>query len=298
MTGSPLHLPWRRVALCLLLFVLYPAAARAQYEITLKLNKENYLTYEGVEATVSIMNRTGADVVLGGPNNTAWLSFEIIDPQQHPVPPMRFNSEDVMVFKAGSTITRKIALTDQFTFSEFGNYIVIANVYHPPSQQYIASNRARGTFAASKPFWSKPFGVPLGLAGAGQIRRYELSVLKDLDHTNLYLRLYEDKTNLNLATFSLGSWIHVSEPQMALDKENRLQVLFMTQPHIYAHVIIDTQGSIVKRLYYKEVEANRPHLVLDATQNVIVQGGEYYDPTIVVPTRPPGRSVKDRPPGL
>ncbi len=298
MTGFTPHFFPHRFALCLLLLALWPSVARAQYEITLKLNKENYLTYEGVEASVTVMNRTGADVVLGGPNNTPWLSFEITDPKNRPVPPMRFHSEEIIVFKAGSTITRKIALTDQFTFSEFGNYIVLANVYHPPSQQYIASNRARGIFSASKPFWSKPFGVPLGLAGAGQIRRFELSVLKDLEHTNLYLRLLEDKTNLNIATFSLGSWIHVSEPQMTLDKDNRLQVLFMTQPHIYSHLIIDTQGNLVKRLYYKELDANRPHLAVDTAHNVVVQGGEFYDPTIVVPTRPPGRSVKDRPPGL
>lgn len=298
MTGSTPHHLLRRLALCLLLFALCPVVAHAQYEITLKLNKENYLTYEGVEATVSVMNRTGADVVLGGPSNIPWLSFEIIDPQNRPVPPMRFHGEDIIVFKAGSTITRKINLGDQFTFSEFGNYSILANVYHPPSQQYIASNRARGSFSFSKPFWAKPFGVPLGLPGAGQIRRYELSMLKDQERTNLYLRLLEDKTNLNLVTYSLGSWIRVSEPQMTLDRDNKLQVLFMTQPHIYSHLIIDTQGKIVRRTYHKEIDANRPNLSVDAAQQVIVQGGELYDPTIVVPTRPPGRSVKDRPPGL
>ncbi len=291
------HLPWRRFALCLLLLAACPAA-RAQYEITLKLNKESYLTYEGVEATVTVMNRTGADVVLGGPNNTPWLSFDITDPQSRPVPPMRFHSEENIVFKSGSTITRKLALSDQFTFSEMGNYIVVANVYHPPTQQYYASNRARGSFMTSKAFSSKSFGVPLGLPGAGQIRRYELSLLKDLEHTNLYVRLVDDKTNVNLATFTLGSWIRVVDPQLSLDRDNRFHVLFMTLPHIYSHIIIDTQGNIVKRLYYKEIETNRPHLALDSTQGVIVQGGEVYDPTVAAPTRPTGRSVKDRPPGL
>jgi hypothetical protein len=297
MTGSAPHLPLRLLALCALLLAAAPSA-RAQYEITLKLNKESYLTYEGVEATVTVMNRSGADVVLGGPNNTPWLSFDIIDPQSRPVPPMRFRSEDNIVFKSGTTITRKLALSEQFTFSEMGNYIVVANVYHPPSQQYYASNRARGSFMNSKAFYSKAFGVPLGLPGAGQIRRYELSVLKDLDHTNLYVRLVDDKSSTNLATFTLGSWIRVSDPQLSLDKENRLSVLFMTLPHIYSHNVIDTQGNIVKRLYYKEHETNRPHLIVDASGNVVVEGGESYDPTVVAPTRPSGRSVKDRPPGL
>lgn len=297
MTGSLPPRLLRRFALSVL-FLAACSTASAQYEITLKLNKESYLTYEGVECTVTVTNRSGADIVLGGPNNTPWLSFDIIDPQSRPVPPMRFHSEDNIVFKSGTTLTRKIALSDQFTFSEMGNYIVVGNVYHPPSQQYYASNRARGTFSTSKAFWTKPFGVPLGLSGAGQIRRYELSVLKDLDHTNLYVRLVDDRSNMNLATFTLGSWIRVADPQLALDRENKLNVLFMTQPHIYSHIVVDTQGNVIKRLYFKEVDANRPHLIVDPAQNVVVQGGESYDPTVVAPVRPTGRSIKDRPPGL
>ena len=299
MIRPALHSRLHRHAFCALLLAA-AAPAHAQYEISLKLNKETYMTYEGVEATVTVNNRSGADVVLGGPNDSGWLSFDITDPQARAVPPMRFRNQDVMVFKAGSTISRKIPLTEQFTFSELGNYIVVANVYHPPSQQYYASARVRASFSDSRAFWSKPFGVPLGLPGAGQIRRYELSVLKDLDHTNLYVRLYEDRSNLNLATFTLGSWIRVVEPQLALDKENRLHVLFMTLPHIYSHTIVDTQGAVVKRLYYKELDTNRPRLMVDETQNVVVQGGQSYDPAAAAtaPARPVGRSIKERPSGL
>lgn len=289
---------FRMRALWVLLSILLCAQAHGQYEITLKLNKESFVTHEGVEAYVTITNRSGADVVLGGPNNTPWLSFDIFDPHSHPVPPMRFRSEENIVFKSGSTITKRIPLTDQFTFSEMGNYVVVANVYHPPSQQYYASNRARGSFMAVTPFWTKSFGVPLGLPGAGQIRRYELSVLKDLERTNLYVRLMEDKGNIHITTFSMGSWIRVSDPQLALDKENKLNVLFMTQPHIYAHMVVNTQGSVVRRVYHKEIDANRPRLVLDTEQNVVVEGGEVYDPAAVAPSKPGGRSVKDRPPGL
>lgn len=291
--------PWIRLRLALcLLFLAGAGAARAQYEISLKLNKDIYLTYEGVEATVTVTNRTGADVVMGGPNNTAWLSFDIIDPQGRPVPPMRFQSPENIVFKSGATLSRKVALTEQFTFSELGNYVVVANVYHPPSQQYYASNRARGSFMDSKPFWSRSFGVPLGLPGAGQIRRYDLCLVKDLERTQLYLRVMDDRANLSLATFALGNWIRVADPQLSLDKENRLHALFMTAPHIYAHIVIDTQGVPVKRLYYKEVETNRPRLIVDVTQEVRVEGGVSYDPTAPPPNRPGGRSVRERPPGL
>lgn len=294
MKGSRLSALPGRLAIAFL-FLAAATCGRAQYEITLKLNKDTYLTYEGVEAAVTIMNRSGADVVMGGPNNTPWLSFDITDPHGRAVPPMRFATEENIVFKAGTTLSRKVALSDQFTFSELGNYVVVANVYHPPSQQYFASARTRAAFMDTKPFWSKAFGVPLGLPGAGQIRRYDLSLLKDLEHTQLYVRLVEDRTGLTLATYSLGNWIRVADPQLTLDKDNRLHALFMTAPHIYVHLIVDTQGALAKRLYYREIEANRPRLVVDPTQGVLVQGGAAFDPSIPTPTRPGGRSVKDRP---
>ena len=108
----------------------------------------------------------------------------------------------------------------------------------------------------------------------------------------------EDRTNLKLVTYSLGNCIMVIDPQVTLDKDNKMHVLFMAAPHIYAHVSIDSQGKIQKRLYYKEIESNRPRLVVDGTQNIAVSGGEPYDPTVPAVTRPPGRSVKQRPPGL
>ena len=296
-TASHAH---RATGFCLLMLVLLtPALLRAQYETSVKLNKETYLTYEAVEATVTVTNRSGSDVVMGGPGGGPWLSFDITDPNGKPLPPMRFNSEENIVFKTGSTLSRKVNLGEQFTFTDYGLYSVVANVYHPPSQQYYASNRGRATFTDNtSPFWKPSFGVPTGLPAAGQIRRYELSILRDTEHTYLYVRLLEDKTNIKLATFSLGTCIMVIDPQVTLDKDNKMHVLFMAAPHIYAHVSVDTQGQIVKRVYYKEIQTNRPHLVVDSTQNIAVQGGESYDPSVPIATRPQGRSIKQKPPGL
>ncbi|MEY4484287.1 MAG: hypothetical protein RL693_1739, partial [Verrucomicrobiota bacterium] len=85
--------------------------------------------------------------------------------------------------------------------------------------------------------------------------------------------------------------------QITVDSANKLHVLFMAAPHIYAHVIIDTQGKLEKRRYFKEVETNRPKLVVQSDQSIEVAGGEAYDPTAVA-EKPKARSVSQRPPGL
>ncbi len=273
--------------------------SHAQFETSLSVNKDTYLTYESLEATVTVTNRSGADVVMGGPNDLPWLSFEITNPSGNPVAPMALRSEQNLVLKSGATISRKVMLSQHFSFSDYGTYGITANVYHPPSQQYFTSNRARANFTDAKRFWSKNFGVPMGLPGAGQIRRYELCVLRDLEHTSLYVRLIAEKTDLKIATFSLGYCIMVADPQVTLDKDNNMHVLFMAVPHIYSHVTVDTQGKILKRLYHREVAGDRPQLSLLADQSITVQGGQPYDPTAApLDTKPQGRSVGQRPPGF
>jgi hypothetical protein len=289
-----------RSLIVLFLFVACAGVARAQFETSVQLNKETYLTHEGVEATVSVTNRSGSDVVMGGPNGSAWLSFEITDPQGRSLPPMNFRSEEQLVFKAGTAMSRKVQLGENFSFGDPGTYGIVANVYHPLSQQYYQSHRAKAIFMDAKPFIEKIFGVPSGQPGAGQIRRYALCLLRNLDRMQLYVRVVDDKTGLAQTTVSLGNCIMVADPQVGLDKENHLHLLFMVAPHIYAHIGMDAQGQVFKRLYFREVENNRPQLGVQADQTVGVNGGLPYDPIAesAGPTRPAGRSVKARPPGL
>jgi hypothetical protein len=288
--------------LIFLLSFLAAGMACAQFETGLQVNKDNYLVQEGVIATVTVTNRSGSDVVMGGPNGTAWLSFEITDPRGRTLPPMNFRSEEQIVFKSGTTITKKVQLGENFSFSDPGPYGIVANVYHPPTQQYYASNRMKANFMDVVPFMKKIYGVPMGLPDAGKVRRYDMCLLRNLDHMELYVKIMDDKTNLTLTTLGLGHCIMVSDPQVGVDPENRLHVLYMMAPHIYAHVGIDTQGMVFRRLYYREVESNRPALTVQSDRSIGVTGGVPYDPVASNGSgetpRPPGRSVKDKPPGF
>lgn len=276
--------------------------AHAQFLTNVKLNKATYLTYEAVEATITINNRSGTDIVMGGPNGMAWLAFEVINPAGNQVPTIRLNSDESIIFKAGASISRKVLISDSYSFSEYGMYTIAASVYHPPSQQYFISNKARAQFVDARPLDipNLNFGVPPGLPGEGQIRKYALSVLRDFDRSYLYVRLLEERTGLKLATFSLGPCILVSaDPQVTVDRENKLHILFMAAPHIYAHVCVDTQGKIIRRAYHREIKSDRPELVVQADQSIGVVGGETYDPSApVADNKPKGRSIRQRPPGL
>lgn len=287
------------IGLLLLLSFAAVTPARAQFETQLTLNKQNFLVGEVVEATVTVINRSGADVVMGGRNGQSWLNFDVSGPDGNQVPMMRTRADETFVFKSGTTYRRKVLVTDTHPFSEYGNYGVTALVYHPATQQTYQSNRARANFVDSKAFWDKTFGVPMGLPSAGQIRRYDLVLVRDTEHTQLYARLVDQNTNIRLATYALGQCIMVANPQVTLDAGNTMHVLFMTVPHTYAHMTMDPQGKVQLLGYHKEIKSNRPQLVVQADQRSIgVTGGQVYDPNAQNAAGPAVRSVGDRPPGL
>lgn len=279
---------------------LFASATQAQFQTNVKLNKETYLIYEGIEATVTITNRSGADVVMGGPRGGPWLGFNITDPKGYQVPTIGIDGAEPIIFKSGTTISRKVILSKQYSFSDYGNYFIAATVYHAPSQQYYSSNRARANFTGAKPFWQQSFGVPLGLPGAGQVRRYTLASMRDTDRTYLYVRVLDDRSGSNISTFSLGTAIMVTDPQVTIDRENKMHVLFMTVPRIYAHVVVDTQGRVFRRNYHRETDAERPQLAVQPDGGIVVAGGYPFDPAIEVEQEKiiKGRSIGEKPPGL
>ncbi|MEY4484379.1 MAG: hypothetical protein RL693_1831, partial [Verrucomicrobiota bacterium] len=161
------HTPHLFLLVLGLLFAAGGSSLQAQYQTNVTLNKATYLTYEAVEATVTISNRSGADIVMGGPNGQSWLAFEVIAPSGNAVPAMQTRADDNMIFKSGATISQKVLISNSYTFSEYGTYAVTASVYHPPTQQYFGSNRARAVFTDAKPFWEQSYGVPSDLPNAG-----------------------------------------------------------------------------------------------------------------------------------
>lgn len=286
------------ILLVLSLLVLAPHSVSAQYLIDVKLNKKNFLTYESVEATVTISNRSGSDIVMGGPQGDSWLAFDVTDPQGHQVPPLRARVDDGFVFKSGETIGRTVPLSSAYSFSEYGSYNISARVYHPSSQQYYSSVRTRANFTNAKPLGLPlKFGVPAGFPGAGQVRSYNLAILRDDDRTYLYVRIVDEKTQLKLSTLSMGTIVLVNDPQLTVDRENKLHLLFMTAPHIYAQRLVDTQGAVEKPNYYKEIGSDRPHLVVGAGDSILVEGGEPYDPNAPGP-KTGAKSIGKKPPGL
>lgn len=292
-----------RVSSCFAIpFVLFLCAlapqVRAQFATNITLSKTNFLSLEPMQATVTITNRSGADVVMTGSNQSNWLTFEVTDSIGRTIAPAGLVAQKPFIFKAGTSIAEKVIISDHYGIDQLGTYGIIANVYHPPSKQFYASNRVRFSIMDAKPFWEAPVGVPPGYADAGRIRRYALTIFRDVDRSNLYFRLFDDRSNQKLATYELGPIASSVEPEAILDRENMLHAFFLALPKVYCYAIIGPDGKLKKREYYREVDSNRPAMLAGGDGVVVVRGGQLFDPSAPPPVRAKGRSVSDRPPGL
>jgi hypothetical protein len=282
-------------------FSIFTSCSYAQFATNLTIERTTFLVQEPVVATVTIINRSGADVVMSGSGpRTSWLSFDITDPTGRPVSASNMQPEPAFVFKAGDTIGRKITINDTYSMSEPGPYSLKATVYHPPSGKYFESNGERLTVTDARAFKTFPFGVPQNYPDAGRMRSYHLIVFRESDRTTLYSRLVDERSQSPLLTAQLGPFNNALEPQMQLDRENRLHAFFLAIPQIFMHIIITPDGKVSKRDYYRELENSRPTLITTATGDFAVSGGQPYDPNAQTAgsARPKGRSASEKPPGL
>jgi len=136
----------------LILAVLFAALpAFAQYEVSLKLDRINYVSQEPMMATVTIVNRSGADVILGGPGGRPWLSFNVKDSQERSHSPLQSTSDEPVIFEAGSTMARKVQLGETHSVTEEGTYSITVSAYHQPQASITSLLQPRAVSSSPTP---------------------------------------------------------------------------------------------------------------------------------------------------
>lgn len=284
-----------------LLVLLSAFQAHAQFDVSLKLPRANFMALEAIAATVTVTNRTGATAVLGGPGRADWLSFEMTTSEGTAIAQMDVDGSEIVQVPPGGTVQQKIVVTKAYAPSEMGNYAIKARVFHPQSGDYYESNRARFSIIEIKPMWERSFGVPEGMKDAGKTRRYALYTFRDYETTSLYFRLIDDKTGDRLNTYRLGPLSMIHDPQITLDMKNQLQVVFMAQPHVFAHAVVGPDGQLIKLSYYNDEKAGRPIMQQTDKGEIKIAGGTYFDPSkpdVMEGKRVGGKNISERPPGL
>jgi hypothetical protein len=296
----PSHFRW--LAAIFIGLLLSGGSVHAQFQVGRAVDKVQHIVQEPQIVTVSVTNRSGSDLILGGPQGRKWLSFDVTDANERQKATSHLDAAEPMVFAAGATISRKVTVLSNHILEQ-GNYGLKAIVYHAPSGQYYQSNRVRFQVLEGQRY-KQPlvFGVPPQYPGAGKTRQYVLLMHQDLERSYFYVRIVDDATGAMLNTYQLGTLTLFRDPQYTLDRNNNLHVMFLTAPTIYRYCVVRPDGTLESQSMHREVELNRPALFLTASNDVVLRGGVSYNPTAERAAQEnvarKGRGISERPPGL
>ena len=284
------------VVFTLILFVA--KESNAQLIVNMNLPKTNYLSYEPMVATVTVYNRAGNDVVLGGPKGRGWMSFDVYREGQLLSPRSFDGGFETMLLKAGRSVTKKVDINRLYPVADYGSYTINASVYFPPRRSYFSSKKRRVNVTDARAFWKQSFGFSQGRNKLASFRQFSLHEHRESANSALYVRLRETKGTKVYCTFSLGRFINVRKPQATIDAQNRLHVMHMISPRIYSHAKVSPEGAFLGNEYYRETTETRPSLVIDAGGSVKVVGGIAYDPNKPPEAKNQPKSASELPPGL
>lgn len=285
--------------------------APAQFEVSLELDKRSYIEHENIKAVVTIQNYAGTDVVLAGPGESGWISFDISDisipNQPRPIGVRGALDVPARVLAAGERYSTSLTLNRFYPVNDFGTYAIKATIYYAGAGQFYDSNRVVVQVNDAHRFWEKSVGVPPGYPDAGSMRRFELLRYREQRQALLYVRVRDERTQRVHATFPLGNLIEHESPQVTTDADNRMHVLFLTAPRLYIHAVINPDGSLEAMNAHEDNGGVRPTLTQTPGQQVAVRGGTNYVPPSPGQASPGGgqvntvdgfRSASDRPTGF
>jgi hypothetical protein len=204
------------------------AAASAQLTVVMEPAKKLYVAYEPVTVSVSITNRAGRDIVLAS-RGTSWLTFQVTDSAGNVVAPNASTAFDPVMIPAGQMLARKINVNSMYPMGQKGIYRVSASVYFPQLDRYFQSTPSTLQISDGRELWRQVVGVPEGREGEGTYRRYTLLSFNTGSERLLYARIQDDRSGAVFATFSLGQFIAIRDPEWTIDSQNRLHVLQLGQ---------------------------------------------------------------------
>ena len=164
-----------RTLLLLAILLLSGLEAQAQIQISLKMDRQLYVAHEPITGKLTIVNRSGRDLIFGDSNGMSWLDFTVTNGRGHLISPIRRAlNERPIVLSAGQTYEHDVTINRYDPMSATGTYRVKASVSFPQINRVFNSRNLTIQVTDGQPMWSQIVGVPQGYANAGQYREYSL----------------------------------------------------------------------------------------------------------------------------
>ena len=267
--------------------------ANGQLATSLKLSKSQYVAGEPVTAVVTITNHSGQELTFASDGRTQWLDFIMKDRHDESATPRGKAIFGKMTLHAGETMAREVDLSQSFQLSEPGNFSVSAVVHMPGNAMEGAStNRVLFNQSPGVLYWSQKVGLP---SKPGQMREFRVLTFSGDQKTQIYAQINDSRTGQNVRTFLLGDVLLLRKPLVTIDREQRLNLMFLATPTMWVHCQIDTDGRLVNRQIHQRGPQGDPQLMTLPDGTVNVANSIPFDPTAAAEERAKIHKLSDRP---
>jgi hypothetical protein len=248
-------------------------AARAQVEVQVVMDQNEFLGAEAVPVAVRVVNHSGQTLHFGPED---WLSFSV-EAQDGLIvvksgdPPTDHNFD----LESSGVATQHANIEPYFTVTRTGHYTVVAMVKLKDWDQEVASPPKGFDVIQGVKLWEQEFGVPDTSSTnhqAPEVRKYILQKATYLKHLRLYLRVTDSDETRVFRVLAIGSMTSFSQPVTQLDQQNNLHLLYETSARTYLYVVTNPDGRITKRQMYYYTDA-APRMKTDESGGIYIAGG-------------------------
>ncbi len=283
-----------RVSHFLALVLACAGMAHGQLSTSLRLSKTQYVAGEAVVAVVTVTNHAGQDLTFYSDGRVQWLDFNVTDSHNESVTLRGHAMFGKMTIRAGETMAREVNLAQIYQLSEPGNFSVSAVVRMPGSTgEGSTTNRVRFNQSPGVSYWTQKVGIP---GKPGQTREFRLLNFSGDEKAQIYVQIIDGQTGANVRTFLLGDILMLRKPLTAVDRAQRMHVLFLATPTMWVHCQIDTDGKLVDRQIHQRGSQGDPQLLTFPDGSVRVGNSIPYDQKAAAEEKAKIRKASDRPP--
>lgn len=256
--------------------------ARAQVNVEVVLEQEQYLRSESLPVRIRISNDSGRALRLG--EAPEWLAITITEESGKQV----LKTGEVPLAKPftiepAKTVSLRTDLMPYFDLGNVGHYTLNLKMKVPQINEELTAKPKSFDIVSGVTLWEKDVGVP----GTEPLvtRHYALQQATFFKQQRLYVRVADATGAHVLKVISLGQSFSFSKPETMVDNVSHLHVLFRNNQETFFYGIITTDGDLIIRHTYA-FAPGAPRLRAEADGRVVVAGGQRK---ILLSDLPPSR---------
>ena len=272
--------------------------AYGQLGVNAVMAKKEYVAYENINLAVTIRNHAGRQIDFVNKKGVPWIDLIVERTSGNSIHKSHNVHYKPTRLRIGETKTSNFSLNNKYNLSQPGNYTAYAIIRMPGQkvQQGTKTRKVHFTVIRGNAVWSQRAGVP---GTPGDTREFRILDVKADTATQLYVQVEDVKRGKMLATYSMGRNLSFRDFTATLDNRNRMHVLFLTNPTIWSHTVVDASGKTVRRTYHKKGPGGvTPRIITTESGVVGVMNSTIFNPEKEAENRNRLHNLSELPIGL